>query len=150
MKVSENLGKSPGIAGTLGKEEKKVSGSRESAFQSQIKRIEGQDHQERVRQLAERIAEQGDKLGKKVDIRELKVYKKLISEFLDEAVNNSHKFSKESFLDKRGRFKVYATVKKVNSELEALTEEVLKEEKDNIRILQRVDDIRGLIMDLSI
>ncbi len=150
MKVGENLGKSSGIVGTVAKEEKKVPNSRESAFQSQIRRIEGQDHEERIRELASKIAEQGEKLGKKVDIRELKVYKKLISEFLDEAVNNSRKFSKESFLDRRGRFKVYATVKKINSELEELTEQVLKEEKDNIKILQRIDDIRGLIMDLTI
>ncbi|RCX18280.1 hypothetical protein DFR58_10539 [Anaerobacterium chartisolvens] len=150
MKVGENLGKSSGIAGTVAKEEKKVLNSRESAFQSQIRRIEGQDHEQRIRELALKISEQGEKLGKKVDIRELKVYKKLISEFLDEAVNSSRKFSKESFLDRRGRFKVYATVKKINSELEELTEQVLKEEKDNIKILKRIDDIRGLIMDLTI
>lgn len=149
MKVGENLGKSSGIMGTAGKEDRRVSDSKEAAFQSQLRRVEGENHEERIRQLVAKISEQGEKLGKKVDIRDLKLYKSLISEFLDEAVNNSHKFSKESFLDRRGRYKVYATVKKINVELEQLTEDVLKEEKDHLKILQRLDDIRGLIMDLT-
>lgn len=89
-------------------------------------------------------------MGKKVDIRELKIYKNLISEFLDEAVNNSHKFSKESFLDRRERYKVYATVKKINSSLEELTKQVLSDEKNNIGILKNIEDIRGLILDITL
>jgi uncharacterized protein len=149
MKVSDNLGKSSGIVGTAGKDERRVSENKEVSFQNQLKRVEGENHEERIRQLVDRIIEQGEKLGKKIDIRDLKIYKNLITEFLNEAVNNSRKFSKESFLDRRGRYKVYATVKKINGELDQLTEDVLKEEKDHIKILQRLDDIRGLIMDLT-
>lgn len=94
------------------------------------------------------ITQQGEKLSKKVDIRELKIYKELISEFLEEAVNGSRKFSKRSMLDRRGRHKVYAIIKQVNQELEDLTKDVLSAEKDHISVLKRLDDIRGLIMDL--
>ncbi|MCX8130773.1 MAG: YaaR family protein [Clostridia bacterium] len=149
MKVSENLGKSSNVLGTAGKDDRRVSDIKEAAFHGQLKRVESQNQEEKIRQLASKIVEQGQKLGKKVDIRELKIYKNLISEFLDEAMNSSLKFSKESFLDRRGRYKVYASVKKINTELEQLTEDVLKEEKDHIRILQRLDDIRGLILDLT-
>ena len=78
----------------------------------------------------------------------LKVYKKLISEFFDETVNNSHKFTKQNFLDRRGRHRVYAVVKTVNKELDELTNDVLNSEKDNIKILKRLDDIRGMILDI--
>ena len=78
----------------------------------------------------------------------MRIYRKLISEFLDVAVGNSKKFSKKSLLDRRGRHKVYAVIKNINTELDLLTQDVMSGEKDNISLLQRLDDIRGLILDL--
>jgi uncharacterized protein YaaR (DUF327 family) len=72
----------------------------------------------------------------------------MISEFLEEVIGGSRKFTKRSLLDRRGRHKVYAMIKQVNDELDALAKEVLNSEKDNISIIKRLDDIRGLIMDL--
>jgi len=149
MKVTETTSKSSGLFGVSGKEDKKISDTKETGFQSKLRQIEGRNVEDRIQELVEQVTKQGEKLGKKVDIRELKVYKKLITEFLNEAVNNSQKFSKESFLDRRGRHKVYATVKKINSELDKLTDEVLKVECDNIKVLGSLDDIRGLILDLA-
>lgn len=150
MKVSESLNKASNLSEISGKEDRRVSGNQEANFQSHLRRIESTNAEERIAGLVNKIIEQGEKLGKKADIRELKIYKNLISEFMDEAVNNSHKFSKKNFLDRRGRHKVYAIVKKVNENLENLTKEVLSSEKDNIKILKSLDDIRGLILDLSL
>ena len=150
MKITDAVSNKSNMQEISGKEDRKVSDSKESSFQSQLKRVETQNFEEKIQNLASQIATQGEKLGKKVDIRELKIYKNMISEFMDEAVGNSHKFSKESFLDRRGRHKVYAVVKKVNDELENLTKNVLSQEKDNIKILKSIDDIRGLILDLTL
>jgi uncharacterized protein YaaR (DUF327 family) len=117
-------------------------------FVEAIRDAEDRGVVDRLRGLADKIAAQGDKLLDKVDIRELHAYKKLISEFMDEAVGNSRQFSKQSFLDRRGRHKVFAVIKKVNEELDELTREVLSEEKDRIRMLKRLDDIKGLILDI--
>jgi uncharacterized protein YaaR (DUF327 family) len=51
-------------------------------------------------------------------------------------------------MDRRGRHRIYTTVKKVNAKLEELTEEILKQEKDNLKIIGRIEDIRGLILDI--
>lgn len=131
-----------------------VTGNRTSTdvsdkFDIRLKNVVSDNYKAKIASLIEGIAVQAEKLSKKVDIRELREYKRLVSGFLDEAVNNSHKFSKESKLDRRGRHRVYAIVKKVNEDLETLTQEVLKEEKDNLLILQKLDDIRGLILDIS-
>jgi len=148
MKIGEALNNPSNISGMTGKDDKRLSDSRETNFQSQLKRVENRNLEDRIQELVSKITEQGQKLGKRADIRELKIYKKLISEFLDEAVGNTHKFSKKNFLDRRGRHRVYAIVKRVNEELELLTKDVLSTEKDNISILQRLDDIRGLILDI--
>lgn len=150
MKVSETLSQPSNVASIAGNGEKRTSEVKGEGFQNQLKRVEEQNIEERINSLVQGIVEQGEKLSKKVDIRELKKYKKLISEFLDETIGNSRRFSKESFLDRRGRYKVFATVKKINEELDGLTKDVLSEEKDNIKILQRLDDIRGLILDITL
>lgn len=148
MKVREALSNPTNVTGTAGRDDRRVADSRETSFHSELKRVEGRTVEERIRELVQKIGEQGQKLAGKVDIRELKTYKKLVSDFLDEAVNNSHEFFKRNMLDRRGRHKVYAIVKKVNEELEGLTQDVLSAEKDNLRVLQRLDDIRGLLLDI--
>lgn len=148
VKISETLGQSSAIGSLSPTEDKRIRDAGKGTFQSSLIKIEGANQEEIIRNLADAIFEQGEKLGKKVDIRELKKYKQLISAFLEEAVGASCKFSKDSFLDRRGRYRVYATIKKINDEVAELTKEVLSSEKDNIKILQKLDDIRGLIMDI--
>jgi uncharacterized protein YaaR (DUF327 family) len=148
VKIGEGLGQSNTVGGLSPLDEKRVREARTDSFQARLIKIEGDTQEERIRNLAQAIFEQGEKLGKKVDIRELKKYKQLISTFLEEAVGTSCKFSKESFLDRRGRYRIYASIKKINEEIEELTRQVLSSEKDNIQILQKLDDIRGLIMDI--
>ncbi|AEV70465.1 YaaR family protein [Acetivibrio clariflavus] len=149
MKIREGLNSAASIAEVTSSEHKKTSNVNSNTFQSQLRKLEGQNLEERIKCLVDKITEQGQKLAKKVDVKELKIYKKLISEFLDETLNNSRKFLKESFVDRRGRYRVYAIIKKINSELDELTKDVLSTEKDNLRILQRIEDIRGLILDIT-
>lgn len=148
MKIGDITNNSSAFSGMHGIDERKITGSTESNFKGQLREIQNEKCEENLRSLVNQIIEQGKKLGKKVDVRELKIYKKLISEFLDESLNSSRRFSKQSFLDRRGRHRTYSVVKKINEELEFLTQEVLKEEKDNIGILKRLEDIRGLLLDI--
>ena len=142
MKIKENINGASKMHETFFEKEKKASGNVGTAFKEHLRDFDNHAHKERIQLLVSQIEEQGEKLSKKVDVRELKIYKRLISDFIDEALNNSHQFSRDSHLDRRGRYKVYATVKKINKELEELTEQVLISEKDNIKILQKIEDIR--------
>ena len=145
MKVKETSS-AQGVQGAPSNSRKQSDGS--VSFLDAVSGAEDRNVVERLREKANEIAAQGEKLADRVDIRELRVYKKLISDFMDEAVGNSRKFSKQSFLDRRGRHKVYAVIKKVNDELDELTLEVLRDEKDRIKILKKLDDIKGLILDI--
>ena len=83
-----------------------------------------------------------------MDIREMKHYRALIQEFLNEVVTRSHKFSRENFLDRKGRHRVYGIIKLVNQNLDELASELIKDEKDSIAILSKIDEIRGLLLDI--
>ena len=112
------------------------------------KRIEEDGLAERLEGMMKEIVQQGDKLTKRMDIRDMKHYRTLIKEFLNEVVNRSHKFARENFLDRRGRHRVYGMIKRVDEALDELAGELIKDEKDSIAILDRVDEIRGLLLDI--
>ncbi|MBQ3599664.1 MAG: YaaR family protein [Lachnospiraceae bacterium] len=111
-------------------------------------RIEESSLQARLTVMMEDITQQGKRLGKHMDIRDMKRYRMLIQEFMNEIISRSHKFSRENFLDKRGRHRVYGIVKLVNQNLDELAIELIKDEKDHLEILNKIDEIRGLLLDI--
>jgi hypothetical protein len=104
--------------------------------------------QEKLGALMSEITEQGKKISKKKDIRDMKRYRALIKEFMNEIVNRSHEFSRENFLDKRGRHRIYGIVRLVDEKLDALAGELMQEEADNMKVLAQIGEIRGLLLDL--
>ena len=111
------------------------------------KRAEG-GFREKLKNLLERIDIQSQKLSERMDIGELKRYRSLVSEFLDIALRNSSQFHKEHTLDSKGRHRIFAIVKNIDTELESLTREVLRQQKDNLNVLAKLDDIRGMLLDI--
>ncbi|MDE6915474.1 MAG: YaaR family protein [Lachnospiraceae bacterium] len=103
---------------------------------------------ERLNLMMEEIVMQGDKIVKRMDVRDMKRYRTLIKEFMNEIVNRSHKFSRENFLDRRGRHRVYGIIRLVDEKLDELAQELVSDECDKIAILAKVDEIRGLLLDI--
>ena len=61
-----------------------------------------------------------------------------MKEFLNEVINRSHSFSRENFLDRRGRHRVYGIIRLIDENLDELAQELVKEEQDNLAILQKI------------
>lgn len=106
------------------------------------------DLQERLTAMMEEITMQGDKLAKHRDIKDMRKYRTLIKGFMNEVVAHSHEFSRENFLDRRGRHRVYGIIRLVDETLDELARELMKDEKDNLAILGKIGEIRGLILDI--
>ena len=119
-------------------------------FKKTLNEMTKQQWETHLNALIGEIDKQGEKLGKKADITEFENYRKLIREFIEDVVSNGYEFSKESAFGVRGRHRFFATVKTIDEKLDALAKEVLKEQKDNISIISKIDDIRGLIFDLLV
>lgn len=130
-------------------EQKHVSPDADGSFKfTLISNIEEQGLQARLSLMMEEITMQGKKLSKHMDIRDMKKYRALIKDFMNEIVSRSHKFSRENFLDKRGRHRVYGMVKLVDKALDELAAELIKDEKDQLAILSKIDEIRGMLLDI--
>lgn len=113
-----------------------------------MSRIDDEGLQERLNLMFQDITMQGKKIGKHMDVRDMKRYRTLIKDFLNEVVNRSHKFSRENFLDRRGRHRVYGIIRLIDENLDSLAEELMKEEKDHLAILSRIDEIKGMLLDI--
>lgn len=110
--------------------------------------IEEAGLQERLNTMMEEITMQGNKISKRMDVRDMKRYRGMIKEFLNEVVTRSHSFSRENFLDRRGRHRVYGIIRLVDETLDELAKELVKDEKDHIAILGKIGEIRGLLLDI--
>jgi len=119
-------------------------------FAFTLKRVAGEGLAERLEGLITDINLWGKKIADHRDIGDLKKYRALVQEFINEVVTNSHEFSRENFLDRRGRHRVYGIVRQVNQELDALAQDVLVNEAKHIDILSRVGEIHGLLLDMVI
>lgn len=110
--------------------------------------IQEAELQARLQTLMEAITMEGNKIAKKKDLRDMKHYRGLVKEFLNEVVSRSHAFSRENFLDRRGRHRVYGIIRLIDENLDELAQELMKEEKDNLAILSKIGEIRGLLLDI--
>lgn len=110
--------------------------------------IEEAQLQERLQTLMQEITVEGEKLAKRRDIKDMRHYRGLVKSFLNEVVSRSHTFTRENFLDRRGRHRVYGIIRLVDETLDQLAQELMKDEKDNLSILNKIGEIRGLLLDI--
>ena len=88
--------------------------------------------QAKVDALMEDITAQGNRIAQHMDIRDMKKYRGLIKDFLNEVVYRSHKFSRENFLDRRGRHRVYGIIRLIDENLDQLATELVADESDHL------------------
>lgn len=115
-----------------------------------LSKIGEADLQQKLNTMIEDITVQGDKLAKHMDIKDMKKYREMVKSFMNEVVSHSHKFSRENFLDRRGRHRVYGIVKLVDKNLDDLAQALISDEKNHLSILGKIDEIRGLLLDMVI
>ncbi len=113
-----------------------------------ISSIEEKDLQAKLTGLMEEITMQGEQIKKRKDIKDMKKYRSLVKEFMNEILNRSHKFSRQNFLDRKGRHRVYGIIRLVDQNLDELANELMKDECDNLNVLAKIGEIRGMLIDL--
>jgi len=149
VKISSNVKRpdsgSPPARGTDARGIRQVE---PAVFRRTLTDLSKEMHANRLQEMKKAIDDQGQLLSERVDVRELEKYRRLIREFLDEIVSNGYTFSKEDAYASRGRHRYIATVKIVDEKLDELGKEVMKEQADRIAVLNKIDDIRGLLLDL--
>jgi len=129
-------------------ENKKVHKSSSSSFSDTFGGFERENEKQQLEERLKKINEKGKFIKDRMEVRDLIEYKQMIKEFLDYTVKYSHKYFKETKFGRDGSYKVMGIVKKVNEELDALTEELMSSEREKINIVEKISGIQGLLVDM--
>lgn len=129
-------------------EPKNAPVSNAPSFRAAMEGINRQNAEQMLSDFSARITQQGQILGQRCDIVELKRFKEMITEYLNEAVRFMYEFKKQSTFDARGRHRLYAMIKKINDKLEKMTQDVLGGQAGSLELLDAIDEVRGLLVDI--
>ena len=150
MDTSTNMKISEVLQARFQEANQPVERTTQEDFRFTLNRLSDEGLAGRLQGLLADITTQGKRLAEHMDFNQLKQYRGLITNFINEVVTHSHEFSRENFLDRRGRHHVYGIVRLVNQELDELAQELLKTEKDHLSILDKIDEINGLLLDMIV
>ena len=112
--------------------------------------VKGRDQMniERLNKLVQDIEDQGKILAESRNVGDLKKFKALVKSFMEEAVKHGLKLEERQGFNRRGRSRVYKIVTEVDKKLLDLTDAVLKQQEKGINILDRVGEIKGLLINI--
>lgn len=117
-------------------------------FSNLMQQKQKQYSEELLKKILTDIDEQGKKLTKLKNLKELKAYKTLIKYFIDEALNLSISLENQYSYDRHGRSKRYKIIREIDEKIMELTETTLQKEANQIKILEQIGEIRGLLINL--
>lgn len=118
------------------------------AFQQQMGERERQDYRQRISDLFEEISTDASRMLERRDLALFEGYRTRIAEMMAEILHHAYLFEPVNVRDGSGRRKVFATVTVVDEKLKELGDKLLEENGPQLDLLGRVDEIRGLILDL--
>jgi len=95
-----------------------------------------------------RLETQGKKLAHSLSIRDLKDFRDMVKSFLRSTFGQSRKMQEDTSWHYQGRPKVMARIGKIDLALDELGKQLLEQQAKPLEVLTRIDEIRGLIVDL--
>lgn len=117
----------------------------EKSFLNELKEVHGEKIKAKLDELLSMIDKQGDKLAQHRTFSELLKYKNMVKNFVEEAVGKMYQV-KDDYSPTQG--KVQSLVKSIDSSLEEVTEMIVKDQAPQLDILDKLDEVRGMLIDL--
>ena len=98
LKIDRSPERKPqSLTSRIDRDYKKVNDKSETHFSSHMDHQFSESQDEELKKKALEIEKQGKRLASHIDVSELKAYKKLVMEFLNEVVSEVHRFSRTVF-----------------------------------------------------
>ena len=118
-----------------------------SRFYDELKIAETEKIHIEFDNLIEEITKQGENFSRKPTFESLKIYKSMIMEFLKYVAKNMFAVEHNTG-GNRIRQKIYTVTRIIDTKLNSLTELIINQQANNIKLLSTLDEIRGLLVDI--
>lgn len=117
-------------------------------FPEVLQEFQPLDGETNLDKLLEELDEIGQRLAGNFSIYDLKEYKDTLRNFLQETLGKAYQLKSETGWSRQGRPKLYQCLELIDQELESLSRIVFSKQKDQLKILEKLGQIRGLLVDL--
>jgi uncharacterized protein len=117
-------------------------------FKSLVRSNESKLQIEQLNRIIGEIEVQGERLAKGRNLRDLAKFKQLVKRFLKEAVDYGMEVSDQTSWGPGGSINSLQIVKLIDGKLVELTDEMLNNESESIYLLNKIGEIKGLLINL--
>ncbi|RNB92646.1 DUF327 family protein [Brevibacillus fluminis] len=118
------------------------------SFQEVMAKGREKINEEKFQKLLKEIDDQGKILAESRTVEDLRRYKQLVKELMNDVVKYGVALEERRGFNRRGRTKIYKIITEVDKKLLAITDEVLKKESRGLSILDLVGEIKGLLVNI--
>jgi hypothetical protein len=101
---------------------------------------------EQLNRMLDRIDKQAQRLAKSMTVRELRQYKLMVKQFLEDTARRGIQLKDTKGWDRRGRSKRYKLLEEIDAHLVAMADNMLENEQGRIDILAKIGEIKGLLI----
>lgn len=105
-------------------------------------------HSDQITRLLGDISTAGDRIARSRNLREMARFKMLVRRFLKESVDAGLELKQSHTWNQYGEGRRLKIVKTIDEKLIELAEDLLDEEKTAIELLEKIGEIKGLLINL--
>lgn len=117
-------------------------------FPDVLEQFQSPNQQVALAQLLKELDEYGARLVKSFSLYDLKQYKDTLKAFLKDTYAQVYTLKEETGWTRQGKPKTYQLIQRINLEVEELSKLVLSKQRDPLKILEKLGQIRGIVVDL--
>ncbi|MBD3246138.1 MAG: DUF327 family protein [Candidatus Omnitrophica bacterium] len=119
-----------------------------SSFRHDLKDSLKEEIKQRLKNLLVDIDAQGQMLLRKRTLESVLQYKTLVRKFLELVIKNVYLLKEKIDFSPKGKHNVFILVENVDNQLEELLKLALDKEINNLALLDKIGEIRGILIDL--
>ena len=126
---------------------KKPDSTKEN-FKTQLTQIQQNEVKKRLDKLLDLVDREGQKLKNSLDKKDLISYKRRVQDFLRILQQEFVQAKQSVSWDGAGNVQTYTIIEQVDQNLGVLQNLFLQDQSDVLEIVSKIDEIRGLLLDL--
>lgn len=118
-------------------------------FEQELSQRQTQIEHYKMQELLQEIDKINSRLQKQLTLKDIIMYKRIVSDFLKEATTSAYRLQKDRGWQRRGR-RILVSVQTIDSVVENMINDFMKKKSSALEILATLDKIRGMLIDLMI
>lgn len=127
-----------------------VQNTENSSFTQLMDEKKDEKKREELHKLMDNIKQKGNELVESKNVELLVNYKKMIKDFVSNAVEYAFEIQEKKGFSRMGRTKILKIVSLIDESLVEITNDFLEQERNKINMLAKIGELNGLLMNIFV